>query len=107
MFISNGAIFSLAPLTVSLEGAAAEVELTPERVARPGRRMRQVCAGTQVHYEQRVSLSWKANECAGQGVGCTGTPVHYEQTAMLRFRAIECPGQGGGCGDVYAHTGTL
>jgi len=48
----------------------------------PGRRMRRVCAGTLVHYEQTVRRRVTMPGRRMRRV-CAGTLVHYEQTVRL------------------------
>ena len=57
------------------------VELKRERVARPSRRMRRVCA--MVHYEQTVRERGARPGRRMRRV-CAGTLVHHEQTVRER-----------------------
>ena len=49
-----------------------------ERVARPGRRMRRVCTGTLVQYEQAVRNEWSgpASRCASNAAAFFVHPPH-------------------------------
>ena len=72
-----------------------------ERVARPGRRMRRVCAGTPVHHEQTVRLSfhgnwWKAGEEEAASVcGYTGTPRANSQPELEQELVSDRSDRGG------------